>query len=110
MSEGVDHSSTIKFNDVAIEVKLALSSSIQSAIPPRCEFVFEYLEENFNARLDDAASFVSEIYSKFPTLSEDEKTKLKESRLGFYNRKADVEEVEVNEFKKVFKGKNSSRH
>lgn len=101
LSKNVEYSNQTKTTDERIEIKLAIGSGIFASIPSGCTYTFEYTEENKFARVDDAASFVSEVFSRFPTLTDEEKKKLGESRLSLDRSYGTVKGAK--EFKKSLK-------
>ncbi len=105
LSASVSYNNETKVGDEQIEVKLALSSSICSSIPSRCTFNFEYSEDNFLDRADEAASFVSDIFSKFPNLSSEERTQLyKKGRVEISQTNFEkVTDLQISTFKKALK-------
>jgi hypothetical protein len=103
MSEGVKYRIETQNCKENIEVKLALSSSVYASIPSNCTFLFDYSEDNFSTRLDEAASFVSDTFSKFPLLTSEEKEKLGRSRLSFSLHNQTVTSDQIHEFKKALK-------
>lgn len=101
--EDVKYQFKTQISDEKIEAKIDLSTSIRTSIPSVCKYTFGFSEETFLTRLDDAASFVSDIYSKFSSLTLEEKIGLSKSHLNFSTLHQLATEDEINMFKKALK-------
>ena len=78
-----------------IDLRLTLGTPLCAPIPSKCVYIFDNSE--------DAAHFVSDVYSKFPPLTLDEKKKLGKSRVNFGKISQPVTKEQIFTFKKALK-------